>query len=59
MVKYTYCLYSQTIVLVSTVTTQLSLLDRLPTLPLNVQNAPVFIQTEASNLKYNQLIDTF
>ena len=43
------CLYSQTIEFVSTVTSQLSLLDCLPTLPPTVQNEPGFIQTEAFN----------
>ena len=53
------CQYSQTIVVASTVTSKLSLLSCVPPLLLTTQNEPVFIQTEAFNLKYNPLIDAF
>ena len=53
------CHYSQTVVVALTVTAQLPLLGCLPLLLLSAQNGLVFIQTEASNLKYNQLIDAF
>ena len=43
------CQYSQTIVVVSTVTTQLPLIGCLPPLLMTAQNGPVFIQTEAFN----------
>ena len=53
------CQYSQTIMVISTVTAQLFLLDCLPSLLLTAQNGLVFIPTEAFNSKYNQLTDTF
>ena len=51
--------YSQTIVIVSTVTAQLSLLGCLPLILLTAQNGLVFIQIEAFNYKHNELVDAF
>ena len=43
------CQYGLTILVVSTVNAQLSLLDRLTPLPVTTQNGPLFIQTNIIN----------
>ena len=54
----TQCQNSQTIVVISTVTAQSSLLNCFSPLPLTAQNGLVFIQRPLI-LKYNKLTDKF